>query len=256
MVLRSAFAALVAGLSLAAPEPTKYKIDQRIESRVDLSAFGQGEQVQNQAFVWFIAMSYRDSAGGTIVHAVVDSAQVDMGITPVPAGTLDSLRGVVLHGWMDPTGRMQSLSVSKQSTLAAQAEAALKSFHPRVKAGAKAGDTWVDTLDVDTKTVQMSSKTRTVSNYTMAGTETVDGVTGMKLDATFTSSQTGTMETPAGAADMEGKATGTATFVVARNGRYLAGKSTSAGEATISGSFAPAAIPVRTTSTTTVSIIK
>jgi hypothetical protein len=90
----------------------------------------------------------------------------------------------------------------------------------------------------------------------MGGAETINGVTGTKLEASFTSSQTGTMETPAGPADLEGTATGTATFLVGKNGRYLGGTSTSTGDATISGSFAPAAIPVKTTSTTTVSLIK
>jgi hypothetical protein len=135
-------------------------------------------------------------------------------------------------------------------------EGALKTFHPRVKAGAKAGERWVDTSDVDTKTVQMSTKTRTISNYTMGGPDTMDGVAGTKVEATFTSSQSGTMETPAGAADLAGTSTGTATFLVGKNGRYLGGTSSSTGDATISGSFAPAAIPVKTTSTTTVSIIK
>ena len=256
MLIRLAVVAGIAGLSLSAPEPAKYKVDQRVESRIDLSAFGQGEQVQNQAFVWFISISYSDSAGGTVMHAVLDSAQIDMGMMPVPQASIDSLKGTVFHGWMDPTGRVQSLSVSRPSTLASQVEGALKGFPPRLKAGASAGQTWIDTLDVDTKTVQASTRTRTISNYTMGGAETLNGVTGTKLEASFTSSQTGTMETPAGPADLEGTATGTATFLVGKNGRYLGGTSTSSGDATISGSFAPAAIPVKTTSTTTVSLIK
>jgi len=256
MLIRLFVVAGIAGLSLSAPEPAKYKVDQRVESRIDLSAFGQGEQVQNQAFVWFISISYSDSAGGTVLHAVLDSAQVDMGMMPVPQASIDSLKGTVFHGWMDPTGRVQSLSVSRPSTLASQVEGALKGFHPRLKAGASAGQTWIDTLDVDTKTVQASTRTRTISNYTMGGAETLNGVTGTKLEASFTSSQTGTMETPAGPADLQGTATGTATFLAGTTGRYPGGTSTSSGDATISGSFAPAAIPVKTTSTTTVSLIK
>lgn len=256
MLIRLAVAAGVFGLSLSAPEPIKYRIDQRVESRIDLSAFGQGEQVQSQALVWFMSMSYSDSAGGTIMHAVLDSAQVDLGMMPVPQGSIDSLKGTVFHGWMDASGRVHSLTVSRPSALASQVEGALKSFHPRLKAAAKSGETWVDTLDVDTKTPQMATKTRTISNYTMGGSETVDGVVAAKVDATFTSSQTGTMETPAGAADLEGKSSGTASFLMGKNGRYLGGKSVSTGEATISGSFAPAAIPVKTSSTTTVSVIK
>jgi hypothetical protein len=67
---------------------------------------------------------------------------------------------------------------------------------------------------------------------------------------------TGTMETPAGSADMEGKSTGSATFYLAKDGRYLGGKTTSSGDASISGAFAPAAIPVKNSTTITVNVIK
>lgn len=257
MFLRVAvLSATIAGLSLGAPEPTKYRIEQQLENRIDLSAFGQGEQVQNQSFIWFLTITYRDSAGGTVIHAVADSAQIDLGMMPIPAATLDSLKGTAFHGWMDAAGRMGPVTMSRESSLALQIDGALKGFHPRVKPNARSGDSWVDTLQTDSRTAQGTNATRTVTTYTMGGAESVGGITGTRLEATFVATQTGTLETPAGPAEIEGKANGTGTYVIGRNGRYLAGTSSSSGEALIKGGFAPLPIPVKTQGTTTVSIVQ
>lgn len=256
MFVRILMFATAAGLTGLAPAPTRYKVDQRVESKVDLSAFGQGEQPQSQAFVWFFSASYVDSAGGTVLDVVLDSAQVDLGMAPVPAGALDSARGAVFHGYMDASGKVRSLKGSKSGILVGQFEAFLKGFHPRVKVGSKTGDTWTDTLDVESKTTQAATKSHTITTFVMGGTEAWDGGQAARLDAKFTTDMTGTMETPGGSADMEGKSSGTSIFYLGRDGRYLGGKTTSTGDASISGAFAPAAIPVKSTTTITVTILK
>jgi hypothetical protein len=256
MFVRSALLVTVAGLVGAAPSPTRYKVDQRVESKIDLSAFGQGEQVQSQAFVWFFTASYSDSAAGTVMHVVLDSLQADLGMAPVPPGAIDSAKGTTFHAFMDASGKVQTLTASKSGLLTSQFEGFLKGFQPRLKRAAKLGDSWIDTLDVETKSAQVTSKTHTITNYSMGGVETWDGVQATKLEAAFSAAMTGTMETPAGSADMEGKSTGSSTFYLAKDGRYLGGKTTSAGDASISGAFAPTAIPVKNTTTITVNVIK
>ena len=256
MLLRATLLATVAGLASLAPATTSYRIEQRVDSRIDLSAFGQGEQQQIQAFVWFTTISYRDSAGGLVMHAVLDSAQVDLGMVPVPPGALDSARGSVFHGFLDGSGRLVSVTASRKDLLSGQFEGFLKSFHPRVRTGSKAGDAWTDTLDIETNNPQASTKTQTITNFQMAGTEQHDGVAAKRVEAAFTAVLGGTMQTPGGPADMEGKSTGTGTYYVATDGRYLGGQMSSAGDATISGAFAPAAIPIKNTTTVTVTVIK
>lgn len=250
------FALLGSTLTSTATDPVRYRVEQRTENRIDLSGFGQGEQVQNQAFAWFLTISYADSAGGTAVRAVVDSAQMDLGMMPVPTATLDSLRGLVVHGWMDPTGKMESATAAQASTFSSQVEGLLRSFHPRVRAGAKAGDRWSDTTAVNTKAMQMTTNTSTVSTYTMAGPGSLGGASGLVYDVSFTSDQKGALDTPAGPADLVGRSAGSGKVLVSATGRYLGSESTSAGEATISGSFAPVAIPVRTSSSTVVTVLR
>ena len=108
MLLRVTLLVLSAGLLGRQPAPpvTRYKIDQRVESRIDLSAFGQGEQVQNVAMVWYLTVSYADTAGGTAMHAVLDSAQMDLGMASPPQSTIDSARGATFDGVLDATGRV------------------------------------------------------------------------------------------------------------------------------------------------------
>lgn len=249
-------ALLASTLVTPAPDPVRYRIEQRTENRIDLSGFGQGEQVQTQAFAWFLTISYADSAGGRAVRAVVDSAQMDLGMMPVPTATLDSLRGLVLSGWMDPTGKVEKATAAQASTFSSQAEGLLRSFHPRLRPGARPGDQWSDTTAVDTKAMQMTTNTSTVSAYTMTGPGSLGGTSGLVYDVSFTSDQKGTLDTPAGPADLVGKSAGSGKFLVSATGRYLGSESTSTGEATISGSFAPMAIPVRTSSSTVVTILK
>ncbi len=256
MLFRAILLTTAAGLASMAPPTTSYRIEQRVESTIDLSAFGQGEQQQNQAFVWFTTISYQDSAGGTIVHAVLDSAQLDMGMAPVPPGLADSARGATFHGFLDAAGRMVSVTSSKKDLLSGQFEGFLKTFHPRLKAGSRPGDRWTDTTDVNTSTPQADTKSQTITNFHFAGMEDQAGVSARKISTTFSSAMTGKMQTPGGPADMDGKATGTGTYFIGTDGRYLGGTMTSAGDATISGAFAPAAIPIRNTTTVSVTILK
>jgi hypothetical protein len=257
MLLRSALFATVASLASLSPSNTiRYRIDQQIEQRIDLSVFGQGEQVQNQALVWFTTMTYTDSAGGQAVHVVLDSVQADLGMAPFPASMLDSLKGAAFHGFLDSQGRMGSVGGNRKDLLAGAFEGLLKTFHPRVRTGTRAGDSWVDTLNIETDNPQSSTKTRTITNFTLAGTEQREGVAARRLEAAFTATLTGTVQTPAGPADMEGKSTGTATYFLSPEGRYLGGQLSSAGDATMSGSFAPAAIPMKNSTTMTVTVIK
>jgi hypothetical protein len=257
MLIRCALTVLVTGSVVSpAPAPVRYRIEQRSENVIDLSAFGQPDQNQNSAFAWYLTVSYTDSAGGAVLHAVLDSLQVDLGTNPVAQGSIDSATGTVYHGFVDARRKVQSLTASKTSTYGAQFEAMLRSLHPVWKPGAKAGEAWTDTLDIELNTPSIKTKSRSVRNYTVGGTETWDGTQATKLAVAFSESTTGTLETPGGPADIEGKATGTGSWYIAPDGRYLGGKSASSGDGTVTIATAPSAIPVKSTTTTSVTVLK
>jgi len=244
------------GAVATAPSTVRYKVAQKTESIVDLSAFGQGEQTQSMNATYFLSVSYSDSAGGRVVHAVLDSLRVDGGMMPIGQAAIDSAKGTTYHGFLDGDGKLQSLVPSKPSTLGAGFEGTLKLLHPSVKRNARAGDKWSDSLDTGTKTPQADLKSKTIRNFTMSGPATYEGTAGNKFDVGTISNVTGTLETPGGPAEMDGAGTGSGAYYVAADGTFIGSTSSSVTDAKVTISGAPAPIPVKTTTTTTVTVIK
>ena len=85
------FALISAAITAASPPVTvHYKIEQKIENKVDLSGFGQGEQVETRDATWHVTITYTDSAGGRVVHAVLDSAKMEGGMMPIPQASMST----------------------------------------------------------------------------------------------------------------------------------------------------------------------
>lgn len=247
---------VAAASTAAAPVTVRYRIEQKTESKVDLSAFGQGEQVQNQNALWHVTISYTDSAGGRVLHAVLDSLRVDGGMIPVSPASLDSAKGTTWHGFLDAEWRLKSLAASKSSTFGSTFESTLRLLHPSVKRGAAAGASWTDTLDTPTKTAQADLRARAIRTFTMGGAEAYEGTQALRLDVALVGTVSGTMDTPGGSAEMLGGGPGTGTFYLAPDGRFIGGKSTSQTDALVTMAAAPAPIPVKTTTATTVTVVK
>ncbi len=254
LLLHVLVAAGTAGATAPVSDPptTRYRIEQQIETRIDLTAFGQGEQVQPQTLVWFTTVSFADSARGYRLTVRVDSLQADLGATNVPQATIDSMAGTVFRGYMDPSGRVSALQGDRAGTFPAMFEGQFRGLHPTRGSGAE-GAQWSDTLAVATRTTQAETDVVTISSYTHRGAA-ADG--GSRLEASFASTTTGTVQTPVGPAAMAGTGTGTANYVVAGDGRLLEASVVSTGTASISGDFAPVAIPLKILSTTTVAVLR
>ncbi len=248
------------GLLVAAtPAPTtlRYRIESKTEQVVDLSAMGQGNQTNAFSQIAIISITLSDTAGGKVMHAVVDTIGSD---APLPgiAESAQKAKGAWLHGFVDQWGRVKIAATSADSNdMVSQLRNSLARFFPIVKPGTKDGDTWVDTSRVDTKTAQQAMKTETITTYTRAGSAAHGGETALRIDATSATKGAGTMENPmAGTMDVELTDAGTETFWVATDGRYLGGEAKSDGKSLVRTPMAPDAIPVKLTRTTTVSIIK
>lgn len=255
MLLSTLLIATTLGVPDYPPAPravVRYRIEQILESVVDLSAFGQGEQVQSQSFTWYLNATTSDSAGGKVFHAVVDSVQSTM----VPRPTRDSMRGAVYHMVLDGSGKVTSLTNGAPTAAGSLLEAILRLLNPRVKAGAGPGATWVDTLDVTTDNPPNKTTTRTVTNFTMGGPEPYMGATARRVQTAASYVMNGTVQTPGGPADMEGSGSGTGSYYVGANGTLLGSIVTTTGNALVTMASAPAPIPAKTTTTVTVTVLK
>jgi hypothetical protein len=257
------FATLLATATLmttagAAPQAdtttTRYRVDTRTESVADLSGLGAGEQRQTLGMSSFLTVQLTDTTGGQSFRVVVDSMTIEAG-SPIPPAMADSIRGMTWTGLLSPEGKVSNL-VSPSGPVNQQFTQMLNSFFPRTRQSMAPGARWVDTVEVKNSDSTTTSDARTITQWSVAGTEQRDGVEATRLDAAFELTMTASGQTPQGAMDMQGTGTGKATYFVGPGGLYLGGTSEMQNEMTLSVAAAPMPIPVTATTTTTVSQLR
>lgn len=246
---------LVIAALAAAPPPRpvqqqatqKYKLELSVRSEVDLSGLGAPSQTQEQSAVGFLSVTLSDSAGGKSMRVVIDSATINPGEMPVPADLAAQTRGATFHAFVDPLGQVQGLTGSSDNALASMIQSALGDFFPRTRPGATPGQQWGDTLNLVTTSAGNSLNTHLITSFTAGGNAQYQGIEATTVAATFTTSVTGTMETPAGAAGLAGQGSGTGNYYISRAGVYLGGTRTTTQASKVTLAGAPVEIPVQST---------
>ncbi len=240
-----------------APSTTKYKLETKLETIVDLTAMGQGTQTQNVSQLALITVALADSAGGKTMHVVIDSLASDIPL-PGAAEAMAKAKGGWIHGFLDTKGHATISKTSADTNdFVAELKATMTSFFPRLKPNAKAGDSWIDTTAADTKTSSRAVKSTTVTTYTAGGADTMNGEKASRIDAAFTSTAAGTVENPmAGSMNLESTETGTGKYYFAADGRFLGGTAQALGKATVKSPMVPDPIPLKLTRTSSITLIK
>lgn len=243
-------ALLALGGSLGGVPPAKmrYRVDQTIEQAVDASAIGGGQQEQRFSVSTFLSVTLTDTTGGgKVVAAVVDSMQADS--APVPKAVLDSARGTPLHGLLDATGHVSDVKALRDTPLAPQLMDIVSHLYPGLRTGLKVGDGWTDTTQTSNAVGGGTLMVSRITTYKATGTEQRRDGKAMKVETAFTSNVSGTQQTPAGPAQIQGSGSGTGAHYVATDGRYLGGGYSMTTKLTLAGSFAPQPLPVTLTET-------
>lgn len=246
--------AFVAGWMLDAPRTTRYRVESRVEQVVDLTGLGQQEQRHNLSLTSFLTITLDDTTGGQTVHAVLDSS-VKADTNPLPAqASLDSARGRTWHGLLSPDGKLTDVK-RVDTTSSGQVSDMITNFFPRVKPTAKVGEQWTDTTESTSDQEGQSMTTRTVTNYSVTGTETRNGARALKVETAFSLSQTGELEQGGQTLSVDGTGKGTGTYYVTQDGRYLGGTTITNAEMQITAAQFPAPIPVQVKNTVTVTTV-
>jgi hypothetical protein len=258
----TAFAALAAGVGLPAPvlEPTtaptqaKYRIDQTLEQEIDASGAGGAKEKLSFRTSSFVTVILADSAGGKAMRVVIDSVRGDSA-TPIPRAVLDSVRGAEFHGFLNRAGKPSGLEPSGKVPAAAQIQSLLSDFFPWVKVGLKAGQSWSDTTSKSNGSGPDSVTVSRISAY-KAATATRESRKAILVQQDFKSSVSGTQPTPNGPAKIEGTGSGSGSYYVTPDGRYLGGSWQQQSTLRISGSFAPKPLPITVVQRTEVRALK
>lgn len=236
----------------AAPSTTtKYRVDQTVDQAVDASAIGGAQQRQRFAVSTFLTVTLTDTTGGKVMDAVVDSMVSDS--APVPKAVLDSVRGLPLHGLLDEGGHVNGIKPLRDTPLASQMSDILSRLYPGIRPKVKQGDGWTDTTKVSTPTNGGAMNLQRITTYRATGKERRGRTEALKVDASFSSTVSGTQQTPNGPASIEGTGTGTGAHYLTADGRYIGGNWSATTKLTLSGGFAPKPLPVTVTETFAVS---
>ncbi|HEY3012130.1 MAG TPA: hypothetical protein VGJ36_05235, partial [Gemmatimonadales bacterium] len=229
--------------------------DQSLSQEIDATAAGGAKQKIAFSTTSFVTVTLADSAGGKVMRVVVDSMRGDSA-TPIPPAILDSARGAEFHGFLHKSGKPTGLEPTGGASAATQIQGLLSDFFPWTKAGLKVGDSWSDTTAKTNGTGADSVTVRRVSAYKATASETREMRKAVRVTEDFTSSVTGTQPTPNGPARIEGTGSGTGSYYVGPDGRYLGGSWQQQSSLRISGSFAPQPLPITIVQKTRVSTLK
>jgi hypothetical protein len=239
----------------AAPVTAKYRVEQSLTQEVDGTASGAGKQVLRFTTTTFVTVTLNDSAGGRTMRVVIDSMKGDSA-TPIPAAVMDSARGGEFRAFLDRSGKPSPLTPTGTSSAAAQVQGLLTDFFPWVRAGFKVGEAWADTSVNTTGAGSDTVTVRRVTNYTAGASETRDATKAVKITADHTSKVAGNQPTPRGPAKIEGTGSGTGTYFVSPDGRYLGGEWQLRSALQLSGSFSKEPLPITVTQTTKVTAVR
>ena len=238
-----------------APVTTKYRVEQTLTQEVDGTASGAGKEVLKFTTTTFVTVTLNDSAGGRTLRVVIDSMKGDSA-TPIPAAVMDSARGGEFRAFIDRSGKPSPLTPTGTSSAAAQVQGLLTDFFPWVRPGFKVGEAWADTSVNTTGAGGDTVTVRRVTTYKAAASETRDATKAVKITADHSSSVAGSQPTPQGPAKIEGTGSGSGTYFVSPDGRYLGGEWQLRSALQLSGSFSEKPLPIMVTQTTKVTAVR
>lgn len=166
------FAAFSGAMLLTAPGATaprtlKYRIVQTTQQSIDASAAGQGEQKVRVGYIAFVTVTVDDSAGGRSVRATVDSISADSAADANFVAPILTAKGASGTGFVDATGKLTGFETTDTTQTARMGtlRGLVGALFPKVKAAAKAGDTWTDTTETTDSTGPAPSTRRAVTSY-------------------------------------------------------------------------------------------
>ncbi len=247
---------LTAATQPPAPSTARYKIETVAASVVDLSAVGQGEQRTEFTMTAFVTVTLTDSAGGRVMHAVLDSSTVAPAPPGTPPGTLEGEKGASYHAFIGENGKTQGFTVMGDSTAprgGALVTQILRDFYPSVRPGFKPGDRWTDSTETKENQNGGTSTIVRVTEYSAGPEAAWAGRQGHQLTAATTFTVSAQADNAGGPTSVEGTGTGEATWYVTGRGEFLGGTSSSAGDLTAMTAFGD--FPVKQTSTTTITAL-
>lgn len=194
-------------------------------------------------------------AGDGLAQTMTFDSATTTSNPPVPAPDVAALTALKYTATMGADGKVSTSTVSDKSGAPAPAELAslMRSFLPRIKPGAKVGDTWTDSSSQSRRQNGADVTNTLNTSFTLAGDTTVAGAKAWKINATSSGKLSGAGNQQGADYTLNGTVSGRGTLVVSTTGVFLGGNLASDVNMTIDVPMASIQIPVTQKQTTTIS---
>jgi hypothetical protein len=212
----AASAGAQAPLSGYTPFSSRY----RVVTSMQVSQVMQGQTMDSETSANQLTSLVLAKDGGALALTITVDSITASATGQAPAADPATAVGLKFSGTMNPDGHVVTSTVTDKAGNPSDSPFAanLRSFLPRLKAGATPGTTWADTT---TTTRQQNGGTVTTviaTTYTLAGDTTVAGAKDWKLAAVSTGTVSGTGNQGGADYTIKGSINGTGTLVVGAGG--------------------------------------
>lgn len=245
--------ASLTGAITAPPAPQRYRIEVKAQQEVDATAVGGGKQSTDLGIIGFITVTMSDTTGGQLAHIVVDSLTFPAGMEP-PMGITDgpeTAKGIYFHGYILDGKVKGGLKPSTPHQLVALLAGGVEGLFPGLRATAKVGDNWTDTVKTD-NTTEGTTQTST----TIIAWKATPGAGGMlRYEGTSTGTMMREGPGPNGKQTINAKISGTRWVHGPALGPMLHGEMKSLQDVLVLIEGMTDAIPVTANTTVTISIL-
>jgi hypothetical protein len=194
-----------------------------------------------------VSLALSGSAPTLDLSIKLDSLTSESDNPMVPVPDASSLLGTTFTGkvGVDGTKGAGKLTNAAGEETNNPIAAALNSFLPKIKVGAKAGDSWTDSSETNQLQNGGIVKATTVTQYTHAGDTTFAGVSAIKVTVSGNTKIEGTGNMQGSDFTVEGTGKTAGAYFLGRDGTLLGGDTTNDADITISVEAVGMVIPMK-----------
>jgi hypothetical protein len=237
------------GLPGYAPSKVTYKVTNSVATMQNM--MGNMQTSETNADQELTIAVVKDGTGLKYMMTL-DAASAKSSNPMVPVPDMSEILGTTVTGAMAPDGKVEKFEVMGKGGTPSTSPLAgtLRPMLPRLKVGAKLGDSWNDSATVTQKQNGADVKTTTQSVSKYVSDTTINGVKGHKITVTSTGTVSGSGSQMGADFSINGTSKSTSTIVVGADGVLLGLMSDGASDMMIEVPQAQMSIPMQMKNTT------
>jgi hypothetical protein len=237
------------GLPGYAPSKATYRVTNTVATMQNMMGNVQMTEATTHQLV---TIAVTKDANALKLVMSLDSATTTSSNPMAPSPDMSELLGMTLTGPMTPDGKVEKFEVAAKGggAVTSPLGAAFRPLLPKLKVGAKLGDSWSDSSTTSQKQNGADVQTTTLSTATYAGDTTIAGVKGHTITVAATAKLSGSGNQMGADFSLSGTSRSTTTVVLGADGVLIGLRSDGSSDIMVDVPQANMSIPMQMKNTT------